>query len=578
MQLSYRAARVAAFSLLGLVPAALSAQMASPYGYGSPYAVQQAYGQPSYGYGAPQGYPSGPAQSYGQQPYGAAQSYGYSQPAYSDPQGYGYGAQPGTPQQPYGQPQYGNSQQPYSSQPAQQALSAAQLEQLVAPIALDPDTLVAQVLAASTYPQQVAQADQWLMAQGNASPYQIAGGADAQPWDPSVKALTAFPQVLAELDRNQGWTAALGNAYYNQPQDVMQAIQIMRQRAQGAGTLESTPQETVSYDQGNIMLAPPTPDEVYVPQYDPWTSYGDRVTPYPGFDLLGAIGSVISTVGEGFLHFGPGIAMAAFNHTPFGWVSWALSWLTDAISFGHSAWGTHSSAVVDWGLPYGGPRAYLGVRAGYRGDAFAGYRGGSFGSARGSERSAGGYAGNGSESSPRPYHPEQRGYEPARTSYQRGNDEAYNRTPAPITRQQTYSRPQAYASPQQAFSRPAYGPEFYNNGGMQRGFASQAPVQRGYAGSAQNYRGASEGFGREDSSRMGSSFRSSGSYRPEQSYKEPKSGGFHLFGGGNSYKEPKMEYKAPKAPKMSSHSFGGGHSESHSSGGGHSSGHSGHHW
>jgi hypothetical protein len=543
--------------------------MAAPYGYGSQHAVQQSYGQSPYGYGAPQNYPAGPPQSYGQQPY-----------AYGAPQGYGYGAQQGYAQLGYAQPGYGQpgysqqeyAQQQYPDQQAQQSLGAAQLEQLVAPIALDPDTLVAQVLAASTYPQQVAQADQWLMAQGNASPYQIAGGADAQPWDPSVKALTAFPQVLAELDRNQGWTAALGNAYYNQPQDVMQAIQIMRQRAQGAGTLQSTPQETVSYDQGNIMLAPPTPDEVYVPQYDPWTAYGDAVTPYPGFSLVNAIGSVLSTVGEGFLHFGPGVAMAAFNHTPFGWVSWALSWLTDAISFGHSAWGTHSAAVVDWGLPYGGPRAYLGVRAGYRGDAFVGYHSG-YAPGRG-------YAGNGSGSAPRPYHPEERGYESGRANYQR-NDEAYNRTPAPITRQQTYSRPQAYAAPQQAFSRPAYGPEAYNNGGAQRSFASQAPVQRSFAGSAQSYRGPSEGFGREDSSRMGSSFRSSESYRPEQSYKEPKSGGFHLFGGGNSYKEPKqpkMEYKAPKAPKMSSHSFGNGHSESHSSGGGHSSGHSGHHW
>jgi len=93
------------------------------------------------------------------------------------------------------------------------------LEQLVAPIALYPDTLVAQMLAASTYPAQVVDADRWLQALGNASPYQIAGGADVQNWDPSVKALTAFPQVLAEMDRNVQWTTGLGNAYYNQPQD-----------------------------------------------------------------------------------------------------------------------------------------------------------------------------------------------------------------------------------------------------------------------------------------------------------------------------------------------------------------------
>ncbi len=91
------------------------------------------------------------------------------------------------------------------------------------PIALYPDPLVAQVLTASTYPAQVADADRWRQAQGYAPAEQIAGGADAQNWDPSVKALTAFPQVLAEMDRNMRWTTDLGNAYYNQPQDILQA-------------------------------------------------------------------------------------------------------------------------------------------------------------------------------------------------------------------------------------------------------------------------------------------------------------------------------------------------------------------
>src|ERR1039458_2607218 len=123
-------------------------------------------------------------------------------------------------------------------------------------------------------PHQVQDADRWLQAQGNASPYQIAGGADVQNWDPSVKALTAFPQVLEEMDRNIQWTAALGNAYYNQPQDVLEAVQVLRQRAQAAGNLQSSPQEQVSYDQGAIELAPPSPQVVYVPAYNPWTVYG----------------------------------------------------------------------------------------------------------------------------------------------------------------------------------------------------------------------------------------------------------------------------------------------------------------
>ena len=116
--------------------------------------------------------------------------------------------------------------------PQGQPLSAEQLDQLVAPIALYPDALVAQVLAAATYPTQVVEADRWRQAQGNAPAEQIAAGAEAQNWDPSVKALTAFPTVLAQMDRNIQWTTDLGNAYYNQPQDVMDSVQAMRQKAQ----------------------------------------------------------------------------------------------------------------------------------------------------------------------------------------------------------------------------------------------------------------------------------------------------------------------------------------------------------
>src|SRR5579872_2610559 len=148
-------------------------------------------------------------------------------------------------QQPEGQRPYPDSdptypQQGYGQAPAPaQPLNPAQLEQLVAPIALYPDPLVAQVLAASTYPGQVADADHWREMQGYASPEQIAAAADAQNWDPSVKGLTAFPRVLAQMDRNLQWTSALGNAYYNQPQDVLEAVQVMRGRARTAGTLRS---------------------------------------------------------------------------------------------------------------------------------------------------------------------------------------------------------------------------------------------------------------------------------------------------------------------------------------------------
>jgi hypothetical protein len=270
------------------------------------------------------------------------------------------------PDQPSG---YG---QQSDAQPPAQPLNADQLEQLVAPIALYPDTLIAQVLAASTYPTQVVEADRWRQAQGYASPDQIAAGADAQNWDPSLKALTAFPQVLAWMDVNLPWTTNLGNAYYNQPQDVLQAVQVMRRRAQAAGNLLSTPQEAVSYDQGNIELAPVNPQMVYVPAYNPWSVYGQPVSPYPGFSLLSTLGSFLSssfgssfgsTFGSSAVRFGMGIAMAAFSHTPWGWLAWGLNWLSHSVLFNHSNYYSQSTTVASWGFPHSGGRVLGGYNS-----------------------------------------------------------------------------------------------------------------------------------------------------------------------------------------------------------------------
>jgi hypothetical protein len=107
-------------------------------------------------------------------------------------------------------------------------LGAEQLDQLVAPIALYPDSLVGQVLTASTYPDQIGAADAWLNENMGLPPDQRASAADSMPWDPAVKALTAFPSVLGNLAKNNAWTSQLGNAYYNQPGDVMNAVQALR--------------------------------------------------------------------------------------------------------------------------------------------------------------------------------------------------------------------------------------------------------------------------------------------------------------------------------------------------------------
>jgi hypothetical protein len=400
----------------------------------------------------------------------AQQYYPYQQPAYGQP---GY-----PPQQTYGQSQSYYGQQPYAqpgyAQPQMQGqpLDAQQLEQLVAPIALYPDSLVAEVLAASTYPQQIAEADQWRQAQGYAPSQQIAAGAEVQNWDPSVKGLTAFPQVLAQMDRNVRWTTDLGNAYYNQPQDVLEAVQAMRQRAQASGNLQSTPQENVSYDQGNIEVAPTNPQVVYVPTYNPWVVYGQPMAPYPGFSVLGAVGSFLGSA----VSFGLGVGMAGFNQTPFGLLGWGLSWLSQAVLFNHANYFSHSSTVADWGFAHGGGRAF----------SQPGYRAGSgFGQARG-----GYYAGN------RP-------------------SAGYGRPPV----QQAYNHMQ----PALNTGRVAYGSSFY--GGANRSGAFYGNQQAYRAPAAASYAG--HGFGSKGFS--GSSFKaphsSGGGFH--------LFGGGHSSGGGH---------------------------------------------
>src|SRR5437868_5975918 len=171
------------------------------------------------------------------------------------------------------------------SQPAPQAAqqSAQQLDELVAPIALYPDTLIAQILAAATYPDQVVEAEKWMAQHKALQGDQLAQEVDKQPWDPSVKALTQFPAVLANMNQNLAWTSELGDAHLNQQQELTQAIQTMRQRAKQAGNLQTTPQEKVSTKGQTIVIEPSAPDVVYVPEYDPWLVYGAPLAVFPGW-------------------------------------------------------------------------------------------------------------------------------------------------------------------------------------------------------------------------------------------------------------------------------------------------------
>lgn len=157
---------------------------------------------------------------------------------------------------------------------AQQAPADSQIETLVAPIALYPDPLLAVVLPASTYPQQVEEAGSWLAANPSPSPEAI----DAQPWEPSVKALVRYPDALQTLDKDPQWTESLGAAYNANPKEVSNAIQELRSRAIAANNLQTNAQVAVVQEDNVIAIQPAQPTVIYVPRYDPVVVY---TTSYP---------------------------------------------------------------------------------------------------------------------------------------------------------------------------------------------------------------------------------------------------------------------------------------------------------
>jgi Protein of unknown function (DUF3300) len=223
-----------------------------------------------------------------------------------------------------------------TSAPTVAPLTSDQLDALVAPIALYPDALVAQVLAAAIYPEQVAFADDWLSQNMNLSGSALAQAVNQESWDPSVKALTQFPTVLHDLAKNLSWTSNLGQAFGNQQSDVMAAVQAMRAQAQAAGTLTSTPQiKVVQQSPQTIVIQPANPRVVYVPQYNPAVVYG---SPYVVPLYTPPVAVAAATVS-----FGTGVAIgAAFGGGAF--VGGAIG----GVSWGFSSWG------CNWGGGGGG--------------------------------------------------------------------------------------------------------------------------------------------------------------------------------------------------------------------------------
>jgi hypothetical protein len=199
-------------------------------------------------------------------------------------------------------------------------LSNQQLDSLTAPIALYPDALLAQVLMASTFAQDVQAAAAWSKANPNLKGDDAVKAVASEPWDPSVQSLVAFPQVLATMASKPDWVTQLGNAFLAQPNDVMDSVQRLRKQAQQAGNLKTTEQQKVVVEQSTIQIVPANPQVVYVPTYNPTVVYG--TWPYPAYPPVYVPPPPGYAIASGFaagLAFGAGVAVANSLWGGFNW-------------------------------------------------------------------------------------------------------------------------------------------------------------------------------------------------------------------------------------------------------------------
>ena len=272
-------------------------------------------------------------------------------------------------------------------------LAPQNLSNLVAPIALYPDLLLSQILAASTYPAEITEAQQWMQRNPSLRGRELVEAAKQQPWDPSVQALVAFPDVMKMLTRDTQWTTDLGNAFLSQQADVMDAIQRLRASAHDNGRLTNTPQQRVTYEQQNgqnaIVIQPVDPQTVYVPVYNPVYVWGPPAYGYypplgypgVGYGIGFGVGAFLGGLFSGLVGFG-------------GW-GWGFSWLSHGLFLnglffnhfgfhGYSGYGFHGgygyASRAAWvhnpghrlGVPYSGH--YAGAH--YAGSGSRGYAAG----------------------------------------------------------------------------------------------------------------------------------------------------------------------------------------------------------
>jgi len=236
-------------------------------------------------------------------------------------------------------------------------LTADELDGVVAPIALYPDALVAQVLGAASFPDQITDASFYLRDHSNLTGDALAKAVDGQDWDPAVKALTQFPTVLDQLARNLSWTSTLGEAAATQQADVMAAIQRMRVKAQAAGNLKSSPEiKVVQESPQTIVIQPANPQVIYVPQYNPTVVYGPPIV-VPSYTYYPPSGVAVAAA----ISFGAGIAIGAAigggcGGWGWGWGCWGMGWGGNTIIYNRN---------VYYGNPYWRGGYYRPYRPGY---------------------------------------------------------------------------------------------------------------------------------------------------------------------------------------------------------------------
>jgi hypothetical protein len=287
--------------------------------------------------------------------------------------------------------------------PAAAVYTAAQLDQILAPVALYPDTLLTNILMASTYPLQIVEAERWLQDPHNAALKgdAIVAALDPMPWDPSVKSLVPFPQIVKQMNDQLDWTQSLGTAVANQQADVMEQVQFLRHQSESCGKLVSTPQQHVRHEGAAVVIEPANPAVVYVPVYNPAVVYGVWAYPaYPPLYFAPAPGFFIGPVGVdigfsiGFGIVGPlwgwgvpvwgthsffinnvAFSRISFNHTTFVGSSW------------HHVGPIGRVGAAPFHAP-GAGRSFAGAAHAGAGRGFA-HAGAGRGSAHGSSRSGG---------------------------------------------------------------------------------------------------------------------------------------------------------------------------------------------